>query len=107
MIILKPAGINLYLLLPALRKFVFHHSPPQPEPPLVQLLMVGGDVAEPDIASQEDFQVPVLVEGDQVTDISVAHVGLLRQHSRHKHVVHPENSFVTVLKRLETYYTDH
>ena len=82
---------------------MFHHPSPQPEPPLVQLLVVRGDVAEPDIASEEDLQVPVLVEGDQVTDISVAHVGLLRQHARHEHVVHSEDTFVAVLERLEIY----
>ena len=66
----------------------------------MQLLVVGRDVAKPDIASEEDLQVPVLVEGDQVADVSVAHVGLLRQHSRHKHVVNSEDSFVAVLERL-------
>ena len=100
MIILQPAGVNLYLLLPALRKFVFHHPSPQPEPPLVQLLVVWRDVAKPDIASEEDLQVPVLVEGDQVTDVSVAHIGLLCQHSRHKHVVNSEDSFVAGLEHL-------
>ena len=79
---------------------MLHHSPPQPEPSLVQLLVVRRDVAKPDIASEEDLQVPVLVEGDQVADISVTHVGLLRQHSRHKHVVNSEDSFVAVLERL-------
>ena len=47
--------------------------------------------------------VPVLVEGDQVTDVSVAHVGLLCQHSRHKHVVNSEDSFVAVLERLKRF----
>ena len=66
----------------------------------MQLLVVGRDVAKPDIASEEDLQVPVLVEGDQVTDVSVAHIGLLCQHSRHKHVVNSEDSFVAGLEHL-------
>ena len=82
---------------------MLHHPPPQPEPSLVQLLVVWRDVAKPDIAGEEDLQVPVLVEGDQVTDVSVAHIGFLCQHSRHKNVVNSEDSFVAVLERLGTF----
>ena len=81
---------------------MLHHSPPQPEPSLVQLLVVRRDVAKPDIASEEDLQVPVLVEGDQVTDVSVAHIGLLCQHSCHEDVVNSEDSFIAVLEGLGT-----
>ena len=68
----------------------------------MQLLVVRRDVAKPDIASEEDLQVPVLVEGDQVTDVSVAHIGLLCQHSRHEDVVNSEDSFIAVLEGLGT-----
>ena len=89
--------------MPGLGELVLHHPPPQPEPSLVQFLVVRRDVAEPDVAGEEDLQVPVFVEGDQIADISVTHVGLLRQHSRHKHVVNSKDSFVAVLECLEIY----
>ena len=45
--------------------------------------------------------IPVLVEGDEVADVAVADVGLLSQHSSHKHVVHPKDPMVAALKDLE------
>ena len=66
----KSGGVDLDLLVPGHGELVLHHPPPQPEPLLVQLLVVRWDVTEPDIAREQDLQVPVLVEGDQVTDIS-------------------------------------
>ena len=50
--------------MPGLGELVLHHAAPQPEPLLVQLLVVGGDVPEPHVARQQDLLVPVLVEGD-------------------------------------------
>ena len=69
----ESAGVYLDLLVPGLGILVLHHPPPQPEPLLVQLLVVGRDVTEPDVPSQEDLQVPVLVECYQVTDVSEDH----------------------------------
>ena len=79
-------------------KFKAHYY--QLLPLLVQLLIVGGNVAEPDVAGEEDLLVPALVEGDQVADVAVAHVRLLGQHSGHKDVVHPEDPVVTALIHL-------
>ena len=45
--------------------------------------------------------VPVLVEGDKVTDIAVADIGLLRQHAGHKDVVHTKDPMVTALINLK------
>ena len=87
--------------MPGLWVLVLHHPPPQPEPLLVQLLVVGRDVAEPDVARQQDLLVPALVEGDQVADVSVAHIRLLSQHSSHKHIVNTENTFITRFKHLK------
>ena len=75
-------------------------------PLLVQLFIVGGDVAEPDVAGEEDLLVPALVEGDQVADVTVAHVGLLRQHPRDEDVVHAEDPLVAVLEDLQQLVAD-
>ena len=98
------ARINLYLLVPGLWVLVLHHPSPQPEPLLVQLLVVGGDVAEPDVARQQDLLVPALVEGDQVTNVSVAYVCFLCQHSSHKNIINTKNTFITGFKHLNIYY---
>ena len=45
--------------------------------------------------------VPVLVEGDKVTDIAVADIGLLRQHASHEDVVHTKDPMVTALINLK------
>ena len=47
------------------------------------------------------FLIPVLVEGDKVTDIAVADIGLLRQHAGHKDVVHTKDPMVTALINLK------
>ena len=48
-----------------------------------------------------DLFIPVLVEGDEVADVAVADVGLLRQHSCHKDVVHPKDPMVAALISLK------
>ena len=63
-------------------------------------------MTKPDIASQQNLLVPALVESDEVTDVSVTHVGLLRQHPRHEHVVYSEDPFVAVLEHLEKLIPD-
>ena len=75
-------------------------------PLLVQLLIVGGNVAEPDVAGEQDLLVPALVEGDQVADVAVTHVRLLRQHPRDEDVVHAEDSLVAVLEDLQQLVAD-
>ena len=85
-------------------KFKAHYY--QLLPLLVQLLIVGGNVAEPDVAGEEDLLVPALVEGDQVADVAVTHVRLLRQHPRDEDVVHAEDSLVAVLEDLQQLVAD-
>ena len=43
---------------------------------LVQFLVVRRDVAKPNVAGKQDLLVPVLVEGDQVADVTVRYVRL-------------------------------
>ena len=45
--------------------------------------------------------IPVLVEGDEVADVAVADVGLLRQHSCHEDVIHPKDPMVAALINLK------
>ena len=63
-------------------------------------------MTKPDIPGEQDFLVPALVEGDMVADVPMTHIGLLRQHPGHKHVVHPEDPLVTVLEHLEELVPD-
>ena len=74
-------------------------------------------MSKPDVASQENLLVPVLIEGDEITDISenkvdvaqeicidkilpVSNIGLFCQHACDKHIVHTEYSSVTIFKDL-------
>ena len=79
---------------------MLNHSPPQPKSFLVKLWVVRGNVTEPYVASNEDLLIPVLVEGDEIADISVTDIGLLCQHSCHKDIVNTEYPLVTVLINL-------
>ena len=72
----------------------------------MQFLIVWRNVTKPDVSGEEELLVPALVEGDQVADVPVTHIRLLRQHPGHKNVVHPEDPFVTVLEHLEELVPD-
>ena len=87
--------------MPSLWILMFHHPPPQPEPLLVELGMIWRNVTKPNVASQQYFFIPVLVERYQIADVSVTHIRLLRQHPRHKHVINTKYSLVTVLVHLD------
>ena len=58
------------------------------------------NINPPDIPGEENLLVPVLVEGDEVADVPVADVRLLRQHPRHEDVIHAEDAAVTVVINL-------
>ena len=72
----------------------------------MKFLIIWRNVTKPDVPSEQDLLVPSLVKGDQVADVPVTHVRLLRQHSRYKHVVHSEDPLVTVLENLEELVPD-
>lgn len=75
-------------------------------PLFMKFLIIWRNVTKPDVPSEQDLLVPSLVEGDQVADVPVTHIRLLRQHPCYKHVVHSEDPLVTVLEHLEELVPD-
>ena len=72
----------------------------------MQFLIVWRNVTKPYVPCEQYFLVPALVEGDMVADVPVTHIGLLRQHPGHIHIVHPEDPLVTGLEHLEELVPD-